>query len=229
MTDHLLFLIVGLGAGAAYAALAMALVTTYRGTGVINIAQGAMAMWAAFVYDELRRQGDLVLPVGRIDLGGGLPAWPALLTGVAVAAALGLVLHVAVFRPLRSAPPLAKVVASVGVAITLQALVVLRFGTGRRAVPPALPDDPVRLGSLSFSEDRIWFAGRRRRASPCCCGRTGATPGPAWPPGRRPSRSAARSCSAGRPTGWRPPPGCWPPWSAARSPCWWRRPSGSTP
>ena len=116
-------------------------------------------MWAAFVYDELRRQGDLVLPVGRLDLGGGLQVWPALLTGVAVAAALGLILHVAVFRPLRSAPPLAKVVASVGVAITLQALVVLRFGTGRRAVPPALPDDPVRLGSLSFSEDRIWFAG----------------------------------------------------------------------
>ena len=101
MTDHLLFLIVGLGAGAAYAALAMALVTTYRGTGVINIAQGAMAMWAAFVYDELRRQGDLVLTVGRLDLGGGLQVWPALLTGVSVAAALGLILHVAVFRPLR--------------------------------------------------------------------------------------------------------------------------------
>jgi branched-chain amino acid transport system permease protein len=117
-----------------------------------------MAMWAAFVYDELRRSGDLVLPAGRLDLGGGLRVWPALLTGVAVAAALGLILHVAVFRPLRSAPPLAKVVASVGVAIVLQALVVLRFGTGRRAVPSALPDDPVHLGSLSFSEDRIWFA-----------------------------------------------------------------------
>ena len=158
MSDHLLFLIVGLGAGAAYAALAMALVTTYRGTGVINIAQGAMAMWAAFAYDELRRRGDLVLPAGRLDLGGGLEVWPALLLGVALASALGLVLHLVVFRPLRSAPPLAKVVASVGVAIALQALVVLRFGTGRRAVPAALPDDPVRLGSLSFSEDRIWCA-----------------------------------------------------------------------
>jgi branched-chain amino acid transport system permease protein len=158
MTDHLLFLIVGLGAGAAYAAIGMAVVTTYRGTGVINIAQGAMAMWAAFVYDELRRQGDLVLPVGRVDLGDGLAAWPALAAGVAAAAVLGLLLHLVVFRPLRSAPPLAKVVASVGVAITLQALVVLRFGTGRRAVPPALPDDPVRIGALSFSRDRIWFA-----------------------------------------------------------------------
>ena len=101
MTDHLLFLIVGLGAGAAYAALAMALVTTYRGTGVINIAQGAMAMWAAFVYDELRRQGDLVLPVGRVDLGGGLQVWPALLTGVAVAAAPGA------DPPRRGVPPAA--------------------------------------------------------------------------------------------------------------------------
>jgi branched-chain amino acid transport system permease protein len=158
VSDHLLFLIVGLGAGAAYAALAMALVTTYRGTGVVNIAQGAMAVWVAFVYDELRREGDLVLPAGRVDLGGGLAAGPALLAGLATAAALGLVIHLVVFRPLRSAPPLAKVVASVGVAIVLQALAVLRFGTGRRAVPPVLPDDPVHLGPLSFSQDRIWLA-----------------------------------------------------------------------
>ncbi len=159
MSEHLLFLIVGLGAGAAYAAIAMALVTTYRGTGVINIAQGAMAMWAAFVYDELRRHGDLVLPVGRLHLGEGLSTWPALVAAVAAVALLGLIVHLVVFRPLRSAPPLAKVVASVGVAITLEALVVLRFGTGRRAVPPALPDEPVHVGTLTFSRDRIWFAG----------------------------------------------------------------------
>jgi branched-chain amino acid transport system permease protein len=158
VSEHLLFLIVGLGAGAAYAAIAMALVTTYRGTGVINIAQGTMAVWAAFVYDELRRQGDLVMPVGRVHLGGGLSTLPALVIGVATVALLGLILHLVVFRPLRSAPPLAKVVASVGVAITLEALVVLRFGTGRRAVPPALPDDPVHVGALTFSRDRIWFA-----------------------------------------------------------------------
>jgi branched-chain amino acid transport system permease protein len=158
VSDHLLFLIVGLGAGAAYAALAMALVTTYRGTGVVNIAQGAMAVWVAFVYDELRREGDLVLPAGRVDLGSGLAAGPALLAGLATAAALGLVVHLVVFRPLRSAPPLAKVVGSVGVAIVLQALAVLRFGTGRRAVPPVLPDGPVHLGALSFSQDRIWLA-----------------------------------------------------------------------
>ena len=116
-------------------------------------------MWAAFVYDELRRQGDLVLPVGRVHLGEGLSTWPALVIGVATAALLGLILHLVVFRPLRSAPPLAKVVASVGVAITLEALVVLRFGTGRRAVPPTLPERPGATSGRSASpQDRIWFA-----------------------------------------------------------------------
>jgi len=159
MTRFLLFLVVGLGAGAAYAAIGMALVTTYRGTGVINIAQGAMAMWGAFVYDELRRTGDLVPPVGRLHFGYVLGAWPALALGVASAAVLGLLVHLLVFRPLRSAPPLARVVASVGLTMVIQALAVLRFGTEQRAVPSVLPVGTVTIGPLTFSQDRIWLTG----------------------------------------------------------------------
>jgi branched-chain amino acid transport system permease protein len=159
MTRFLLFLVVGLGAGAAYAAIGMALVTTYRGTGVINIAQGAMAMWGAFVYDELRRTGDLVPPVGRLHFGYVLGAWPALALAVASAAVLGLLVHLLVFRPLRSAPPLARVVASVGLTMVIQALAVLRFGTEQRAVPSVLPVGTVTIGPLTFSQDRIWLTG----------------------------------------------------------------------
>ena len=53
MEQYLLFAIVGLGFGCIYAALGMGVVITYRGTGVINFATGAMAMWGAYVYDEL--------------------------------------------------------------------------------------------------------------------------------------------------------------------------------
>ena len=162
MSQHLLFLIVGLGAGTAYAGVAMAVVTTYRGAGVINIAQGAMAMWPAFVYDELCRTGTLVLPVGRVDVSPGAGAvgpWPALAVALTSAAVLGLAVHLLVFRPLRRAPALAKVVASVGVTIVLQALVVLQFGTTRRAVPSMLPDSTIEIGSLRFAEDLVWLAG----------------------------------------------------------------------
>ncbi len=98
-------------------------------------------------------------PIGRIDLGTGLAAGPALLLGVGSAALIGLAVHLLVFRPLRTAPALGRVVASVGVTITVQALVVLQFGTARRAVPAVLPTDNVRIGSLSFSQDRLWLGG----------------------------------------------------------------------
>ena len=146
MNQHLLFVIVGLGAGAAYAAVAMALVTTYRGTGVINIAQGAMAVWGAYVFQDARVVHELPTPV-------------AMALGLVAVAALALLLHVLVFRPLRTAPALSRVVASVGVTITIQAAVILQFGTARRAVPATLPNEPVRLWGISFSQDRLWLAG----------------------------------------------------------------------
>jgi branched-chain amino acid transport system permease protein len=152
------FLVVGLGIGAAYAALSMALVTTYRGTAVINIAQGAMAMWSAYVYATLRSAGDLVLPVGRVHL-GVLSGLESFLVGAACAVVLGALAHVAVFRPLRHAPPLARVVASVGVMLFLQALVILRFGATAVTVTPFLPTSPVTVLGVTFSQDRLWLAG----------------------------------------------------------------------
>ena len=62
MSTTLLFLILGLGSGAAYAALALGLVVTYRSSGVVNLATGAVALYVAYTYAFLR-QGELVDPV----------------------------------------------------------------------------------------------------------------------------------------------------------------------
>jgi branched-chain amino acid transport system permease protein len=159
MHYYILFAIIGLTAGSVYAALAMGLVTTYRGTGVINFAQAAIAAWGAYVYADLSSTGRLVLPVGHVQLGGPWPAGPAFVGGVVSAALLGLVLHVIVFRPLHGAPPLAKVVATVGLLLALEALIVLRFGTEPVAVAPLLPSGSVSVAGLSFSQSVIWLVG----------------------------------------------------------------------
>ena len=65
------------------------------------------------------------------------------MAAVLVAALLGLLLHFLVFRPLRSAPPLAKTVASVGVTLVLQAVIVLRFGTEDVTMTPVLPQKTI--------------------------------------------------------------------------------------
>src|SRR5271169_3676564 len=44
------FVLLGLGTGAVYALTAQGIVLIYRGSGVLNLAQGALGMLGAFVY-----------------------------------------------------------------------------------------------------------------------------------------------------------------------------------
>ena len=48
MAQAVQFAILGLGAGAAYTLLAQGIVLIYRGSGIVNFAHGAIAMFAAF-------------------------------------------------------------------------------------------------------------------------------------------------------------------------------------
>ncbi|MEA2827842.1 MAG: branched-chain amino acid transport system permease protein livM [Actinomycetota bacterium] len=126
-----------------YAALGLGLVLVHRASEVVNFAHGAMAMLVTYAFVELRP-----------DLG----LWPALAVSVVAAAGLGLAVHVLVFRPLRTASALARVVASVGLLATLQALAVLWFGAGSRAVPSLLPNRPVAVLGVDVPRDRLLLA-----------------------------------------------------------------------
>ena len=144
----------GIAQGALIAAIALGVVLTYRGAGVVNFANSAIAMFIAYVYAVLRKDGDLFLPPlpnpfapvegivhslnssstldlpdwpTRISFGSTMSFWPALLISLAFAVVLGLALHFLIFRPLRSAPPLAKVVASIGLFLFLPAVIIRRF------------------------------------------------------------------------------------------------------
>ena len=162
MTVFLTILLAGLGIGAAYAALSLGLVITYKGTGVINFAAGAMGAWSGYVYSQLRSSGTLVFPVvfvhPSVRLAQQVPVVPAVLISVAAGVLLGLAVHVMVFRPLRSAPALAKVVASAGVMLALQALIVQRFGSSTVIVNPILPSGSLTIGGVTIPQDVLWLA-----------------------------------------------------------------------
>lgn len=156
-------LLVGLGAGAVFAAVGLGVVLVYRGSGVVNFGQGALAIWPAYVFAQLRNDGHYVPPlpfVPTIDVGGGaLSFWPSLVLALATSAVLGWVLHAVVFRPLRQRPVLAKVVASVGVMLYFQALIGLRFGPNPVLSPQVLPSGVVHLLGVGIPVDRLYLAG----------------------------------------------------------------------
>ena len=93
-----------------------------------------MGTYVAFVFYGLRnfdvsstdRGGDLMLPIiglpTRVHLVDRPTAITALLIAMAIAAILGAVVYGLIFRPLRKSPPLARVVASLGLFLYLQSV-----------------------------------------------------------------------------------------------------------
>ena len=57
METYLQFLLLGLGAGVIYGALGLGLVMTYRASGVINFAYGAIAAYTTYVFRASKAKG----------------------------------------------------------------------------------------------------------------------------------------------------------------------------
>jgi branched-subunit amino acid ABC-type transport system permease component len=157
------FLILGLGNGAILAAFGLSLAVFYRSSGVVNFATGAIGMYGAYTFNDLRVSGQLFNPIfglpALVSVGGPVPVWLALVITVVICAVLGLLSYVLVFRWLRNARALAKAVASVGVLLVLEGVVALRLGTNPSGVPPLFPSSDFTLGGLRVPIDRLWEAG----------------------------------------------------------------------
>jgi ABC-type branched-subunit amino acid transport system ATPase component/branched-subunit amino acid ABC-type transport system permease component len=124
------YAVLGLGIGALYALIAAGLVTVYRGSGIVNFAQGAFVMFAGYLDYEL-------------TTAAGLNFWPATILTVAATALLGALVQVVVLRPMRNSSPLTRVVATLGVLITLQSAAALHYGYQSISVASYLPTRSV--------------------------------------------------------------------------------------
>jgi len=141
----LLFAILGLGSGALIAGIALGVVLTYRGSGIINLATGAIAMLAGYSYWSLKTG------VYGVDI----PTAPALAITFGFLLVLGVAIEFVVFRPLRTASPLAKLAASLGLLLVAQASVSLAFGIETKPQPPVLPRGTVTVLGSVVPVDRL--------------------------------------------------------------------------
>ncbi|MEV0355611.1 branched-chain amino acid ABC transporter permease/ATP-binding protein [Nocardia sp. NPDC050697] len=160
MTEHLQFLLLGIGSGGVFGALAIALVLVYRSSGVLNFATGAIALNCAYVYAFLRRGEFVILVPGlpkSVDIGGDPGFAVSAAIAVILSALFGLVVYVVVFRPLRKAPPVARAVASLALMILLVAVAAKQVGTNSIGVKAIFPVDIWTVGELRIPQDRIYF------------------------------------------------------------------------
>jgi sulfate-transporting ATPase len=141
MDKFSLFLLLGLGAGGAYALLGLGAVLIYRSSGIVNFAHGAFATVGAIIYYELQ---------------GHLPAVIVVLVAIAATALVGAVTQLLIMRPLRNASPIARVVATLAILAAILQYGIEQWGQGAPFVTSFLPSGRITLwGNVAIGEDRI--------------------------------------------------------------------------
>jgi branched-chain amino acid transport system permease protein len=108
-------LISGVAFGCVYALLAVGLTLAYKTSGVFNIAFGVQAFASGAIYYQLH----------VYDSWGILPSF--IIAVIIVAPLIGIILDRALFRYLRSAPPMARLITALGLLVAIPQIVILKF------------------------------------------------------------------------------------------------------
>ncbi len=142
MTTLLDYAIPGVPFGCVFALMAVGLVLTYKASGVFNLAFGAQAFVSSLAF------------VSFVE--DGWPRWVAGVVAIVVLGpALGLVLDRLLFRQVRTASPLVKLVPALGLLIALPQVALIVAGSEPGIAPPSLFLDAQRVyfhvGSVPIS------------------------------------------------------------------------------
>jgi ABC-type branched-subunit amino acid transport system ATPase component/branched-subunit amino acid ABC-type transport system permease component len=142
------FAVLGLATGAIFGLLAQGLVLIYRGSGLVNFAQGAIAMFGAYVYYEL-------------TVNHGWPVAAAAVASIILCGVLGALIQVIVLRSMRNSSALSRCIATLGIVLILQSAANIRYGQDTLAVPSLLPTRDVDLFSarLQIGLNSIYIFG----------------------------------------------------------------------
>lgn len=127
----------GLATGGIFASLALALVLIYNAMGLVNFAQGEMAMFATFLTYSL--------------LGRGMSFWIALPVAMVVAFAGGIAIQRVVIKPVERAPVLALVIITLGLATLINGLAGFIWGYVPRAFPSPFSSNAIGIAGVYVS------------------------------------------------------------------------------
>lgn len=131
----------GWATGSLYAALALAVVLIYRTTGIVNFAQGEMAMFSTFVAWGL--------------LQTGIPLIAAVLGTLALAFLGGVVLERVIIRPVEGGEVLTLVIVTLGLFILINSAAGWIWGFGNRGFPSLFSDGNFEIAGVSVGWESL--------------------------------------------------------------------------
>jgi branched-chain amino acid transport system permease protein len=142
MADFMQQVVAGLASGSIYASLALALVLIYRATGVVNFAQGEMAMFTTYIAWTLTENH-------------GWSYWPAFVATLVFALGLGLGVHRVVIHPVERSSVLTLVIMTIGLGLVFNGLASLIWTAEIRAFPSPFPNETWEIGGVTISQQDV--------------------------------------------------------------------------
>ena len=133
----------GLSTGSLYAIIALALVLIYRSTGIVNFAQGEMAMFMTF----------MAWSVWNWDSN----FWLAFFITLIIAAVFGALIELIALRPVESGPVLNPIIVTIGLVLILDSLA-LRIWQGQPKPfpsPAMFKGAPLSIGPADISRTNV--------------------------------------------------------------------------
>lgn len=135
-------LVDGLTWGALYGAFALSIVLVYRASGIVNFAQGEMAMFSAFFAWQFHQWG--------------APLYLAILGAMVVAFAGGAVTERVLIRPLASSPNhMPLVIITLGLMLVLNSAAGWIWGVQSKPFPTAVSGSVITLGPVAISRQSL--------------------------------------------------------------------------
>jgi branched-chain amino acid transport system permease protein len=146
MSGELLLQVVasGLTNGFLYALVGLGLAVVYKGSTIVNAAQGDFAIVGAIVTVVLTQKA-------------GMPYWASIALGVFAAAALGALVEVACIRPMRrrKASEESMLLLTVGLTFLIGAVVLVAVGKAAYFLPPIGGEAQVQIGSATLQRHAL--------------------------------------------------------------------------
>lgn len=131
----------GIADGVVYASIALALVMIYRTTGILNFAQGEMALFSTYITWSLADNG--------------FPVWLAIVTSMVISFVGGALIERVVIRPVESSSPLVIVIVTLGMFLALNSLTQLFFGTDDKHLARAYAQKIWDVGGVNVRSDTV--------------------------------------------------------------------------
>jgi branched-subunit amino acid ABC-type transport system permease component len=135
----------GLASGFVIALMGLGVVVIYRSTRVLTFAQGALASFNAYLFFQL-------------SVLWGWPVALSFLAAVAAGALVGAIAERVAIAPLRSADPITRTVATLGLVLALQVGMRVIWGGSEQFVPP-LVSGTIHIGSEAVGAQTLLIVG----------------------------------------------------------------------